>query len=243
MRRGGLSVVAMLVVVMLAVMTAVPVAQADDAAGGERLVLTDLPDVAAAQIDDPVSGAELEDLTALASQKGMSLQAAIDRYAWNDNFALAVSTVREASPESFTGAEIVDGGGAWVAFAAGAPERALEIIDTFKKSHATVAVDVQTDLGFTEIELEKAIATVHYAIFDTVEVRDASTSFDFGTRQITTVVALDSGVADSVLDQLRTGATESLIDSGLAGILDSIDVSVVRSNLPTLGGTDDNTEH
>lgn len=235
MRRGGLSVV-----VMLALVTAAPVTQADNAVGAASLPI---PDVARPQIDDPISDAELEDLRALASQQGMSLQAAIDRYGWNDNFAIAVSTVREASAEAFTGAEIVDGGGAWVAFAAGAPERALEVIDTFKKSHPTVTVEVQTDLGFTEVELEKAIETVHYAMFESANVRDVSTSFDFDTRQITAMVALDTGVADSVLDDLRADATKKLADAGLGGILDSMTVSVVRSNLPALGGTDSNTEH
>lgn len=235
MRRGGLYVV-----VMVALVTAAPVAQADNAVGGESLPI---PDVARPQIDDPMIDAELEDLRALASQQGTSLQAAIDRYAWNDNFAITVSEVREASPDAFTGAEIVDGGGAWVAFAAGAPERALEIIDTFKKSHATVTVEVRTDLGFTEVELEKAIETVHYAMFESANVRDVSTSFDFDTRQITAVVALDSDASDSALDDLRADATKKLVDSGLEGILDSIAISVVRSNLPALGGSDSNTEH
>ena len=254
MRRGGLSVVAMLVVVMLSLMAVVPVAQADDAAvvpvaqaddaaGGERLVLTDLPDVAQPQIDDPISEAELEDLQAVAEQEGMSLQAAIDRYAWNDNYALAVASVREAHPGAIAGAEIIDGDGAWVAFAAGAPEGAIAIIDEFEKAHEAVAVEVRADFGFTEVELEKAIAAVHYAVFEAENVRDATTSFDFDTREITTVVALDSGVADSALDDLRAGATQNLIDSGFGGILDSMTVTVVRSNLPTLGGTYSNTEH
>jgi streptogrisin C len=199
-------------------------------------ITSDLPDVTQPQIDDPISEAELEDLKTLASQQGMSLQAAIDRYAWNDNFALAVSTIREASPEAFTGAEIVDGGRAWIAFAAGAPNRALEIIDTFTKSHATVTIEVRPDVGVTEVELEMAVATVHSSVFEAANVRDATTSFDFDTRQITTVVVLDGGVADSALDDLRAGATDSLIDSGLGGLLDSIAVTVVRSSLPALGG-------
>ncbi len=238
MRRGGLSVV-----VILALMTAVPVAQADEAVVGERLPLTDLPDVAQPQINDPISEAELEDLKALASQKGMSLQAAIDRYAWNDNFALAVATVRETHPEALTGAEIVDGEGAWVAFAAGAPESAIEIIDEFEKAHATVAVEVRPDFGFAEVELEKAIVAVHYAVFEAANVRDATTSFDFETRQITSVVALESGVADAALDDLRARASGSLVDSGLGRLLDSIAVTVVRSNFPVLGGTEDNNAH
>lgn len=240
MRRGGL-----LVVVILALMTAVPVAQADEAVVGERLPLTDLPDKAQPQINDPISDAELEDLQAIADQKGMSLQAAIDRYAWNDNFALAVASVREAHPEAFTGAEIVDAESAWVAFASDAPDGATAVVEAFEKAHATVAVDIRANVGFTEVDLEKAILAVHYAVFEADNVRDATTSFDFATRQITIVVALDSGVADSALDELRAGATESLIDAGLRGILDSIAVSLVRSNLPALGGTmgDANAEH
>ncbi len=233
MRRRGLSVV-----VLLALMTPFPVAQADDASGGASLPLTDRPDVAQPQIEDPISDAELADLETIANQTGMSLRAAIDRYAWNDNFALAVSAVREAAPEAFTGAEIVDGGRAWIAFTIDAPERAMNIIDAFEESHAGVTVEVRTDLRFTEDELERAITTIHYAILDYAHVRDASTSFDVDMRQITTVVLLDSGVTDSVLDDLRATANESLIDSGLAGVLDSIEMSVIRSNLPTLAVTD-----
>lgn len=105
------------IVVALVLMTMVPVTRADEGRSTD-LALMDLPDAAQPQIDDPISEAELEDLTTIADQKGMSLQAAIDRYAWNDNFALAMATVRQSSPEAFTGAEIVDGGTAWVAFAA-----------------------------------------------------------------------------------------------------------------------------
>ena len=61
------------------------------------------------EIRDAVSDAELQDLQAVAEQYGMTLQEAFDRYAWNDNFSRAVSRVREAAPETFAGAEIVDG--------------------------------------------------------------------------------------------------------------------------------------
>ena len=238
MRQRGLAAI-----VALVLMGAAPVAQADQGSPVEGLPPTEVPDVAQPQIDDPISEAELEDLKFLASQEGMSLKAAIDRYGWNDNFALAVATIREASPEAFTGAEIVDGEGAWVAFAAGAPDKAVEIIEAFEKAHAAVAVEVRPDFGFTEVELEKAIEAVHYAVFDAANVRDATTSFDFDTRQITTVVALEGGVADAALAELRAGATDRLVDAGLGGLLDIIAVKVVQSNLPALGGTDDNNAH
>lgn len=230
------------IVVALVLMTMVPVTRADEGRSTD-LALMHLPDAAQPQIDDPISEAELEDLTTLADQKGMSLQAAIDRYAWNDNFALAIATVRQSSPEAFTGAEIVDGGTAWVAFAASVPDRAIEIIDKFTKAHDTVMVDVRSDFGFTEVELEKAIETFHYAVLEAASVREASTSFDFDTRQITTVVALDAGAPDSVLDDLRAAAVDRLVDTGLGGILDDIATSVIRSGLPVLGGTDDNGAH
>ena len=69
-----------------------------------------LPEVAPPEIDDPPSSAELEDLQSVADRKGITLQEAIDRYAWNDNFALAVSGIRQAFPEDFTGSEFVDVG-------------------------------------------------------------------------------------------------------------------------------------
>ncbi|MGA9596297.1 MAG: hypothetical protein WBV06_09075, partial [Acidimicrobiia bacterium] len=96
------------------------------------------------EIDDSISDAEMQDLETLASQKGMSIQAAIDRYGWNDNFALAVAMIRGASPEAFAGAEIVDSDHAWIAFAGAATEAARGFIDTFSNSHGAVSVEVRT---------------------------------------------------------------------------------------------------
>lgn len=240
MRRNGLTAV-----LLLALIAAVP-AQADNAGADQLIQAVERPplsEVQQPQIDDPISEAELEDLEALASQLGLSLEATIARYAWNDNFALTVSKIREACPDAFAGAEIVDAGRVWVGFAGSVPEGAPDIIDRFTSSHGSVAVEVRADIGFTELEIEAAIATVHYAVFERAEVRDAYTSFDFETGEIETVVVLESGVADSILDDLLAGAIADLIDADAAGILDSITVSVVRSSLPRLGGTDSNTEH
>ncbi len=235
MRRRGLAAVALLML-----LGAPPAAQGSPV---ETLTPTDLADVAQPRVDDPISEAELEDLKFLASQEGVTLEAAIDRYAWNDNFALAVATIREAAPEAFTGAQVVDGEGAWVAFAASAPDEAVRIVEAFEKAHSAVAVDVRHDFGFTEVDLEIAIEAVHYAVLEAANVRDVTTSFDFDTRQITTVVAVGGGMTDAALDELRAAATDALVDAGLARILDSIAVRVVQSNLPALGGSDDNNAH
>jgi streptogrisin C len=200
-------------------------------------------EVAPPAVDDPISDAELQDLQTVASQSGISLQAAIDRYAWNDNFALAVATIREAFPGAFAGAEIVDAGNAWIAFAGRSPEAARGMIDTFGSNHSGVSVDVRTDLGFTEVELERAIEKVHFAVLERPEVRDASTSHDFATGRIATSVVLEDTASDSVLDDLRVVATKGLSDATRANILDSITISVVRSNRRVTGGVESSSEH
>ena len=114
------------------------------------------------KIDDPPSPTELEDLQFIADQKGISLQEAIDRYAWQGNFSLAVSRIREAAPESFAGAEIVDGANAWISFTGSPPKEALDIVDIFTGSHNGVAVEVRTDESITEVEISDAVPAVHY---------------------------------------------------------------------------------
>ena len=79
-------------------------------------------------------------------------------------------------------------------------------------------------------------------MFETPEVRDAATSYDFETGQITTTVVLESTAPSSALDDLRVVASEKLIDA--AGVdLDSITTSVIRSNSPVIGSNDSNSEH
>ena len=201
-------------------------------AGGEESAP---PEASPPEIDDPPSPAELSDLQAIADQKGISLQEAIDRYAWNNNFSLAVSRVRAAAPGTFAGAEIVDGAHAWIAFTGRPPKAALDIIELFRSSHSGVSVEVRTDLAFSEAELEEAIPAVHYAVLKASGVLDANTSFDSATGQIRTIVVLEDTASDSLLDDLRTIATKRLIDVTRPDILDSISISVVRSKGPISG--------
>ena len=187
------------------------------------------PEMAPPEIDDPPSSAELEDLQSAADQKGISLQEAIDRYAWNDNFSLTVSGIRRAFPDDFTGSEIVDAGHAWVGFSGSAPERLGEMIERFTSSHSRVSVEVRTNLGFTEMELQKALPAVHFAVREVPEVLDAITYFDFETHQIRATVLLESTVSDAILDDLTAVAAKRLIDATRPDILNSIEISVIRS--------------
>ena len=202
---------------------------------------TPLPEAAPPEIDDPPSDAELDDLQFMADQEGITLQEAIDRYAWRDNFSLATSRIREAAPEDFARAEIVDGGHAWIAFKGQPPQAALDILDVFRNSHSGVTVEVRTGLGYSEAELQKAIPAVHYAVLRSPGVRNASTSFESSTSQIRTVVALELTASPFVLDDLRDIATQRLVEETRPDILDTISVSVVRSLFP-VGGVDNMTE-
>ena len=107
-----------------------------------------------------------------------------------------------------------------------------------ERERISVLILARTDLGFTEVELERAIEAVHFAVLGAPEVRDASTSFDFGAGQIRTTVILESTASDSVLDDLRAVAVKNLIDATRADILNSMTTSVVRSNREVIGGSD-----
>ena len=185
--------------------------------------------------EQSISNAELQDLQAVAEQYGISLQEAIDRYAWRNNFSQAASRIRKAAPTSFAGAEIVGDDRAWVAFTGSAPESAIEIIDEFSRSHSGIHVEIRTGYGFSEVELREAIPAVHYAVLAMPDVRDATTSFESDTAQITTRVVLDGVDSDSVQAEFMTVATEALIDATRPDILDSISVSVVISKDRDLG--------
>ena len=202
-----------------------------------------MPEAPPPGIEDPPSDAELNDLQFIANREGISLQDAIDRYAWHDNFSLTVSRIREVAPTSFARAEIAGADHAWIAFRGLPPRAALDVLDIFRNSHTAISVEVRTGLGFTEAEIEMAIPAVHYAVLESPGVRDATTSFDFPKGRITTTVVLESTASDSVLDDLRVIATQRLIDETRPDILDTISISVVRSRHPVLGGNESHSDN
>ena len=126
--------------------------------------------------------AELDDLQFVATEMDMTLQEAIARYSWNDDFARIVSDIRESFPQDFAGAAITGNTEAWVAFAGQTPSAAQGIVDTFGTNFPGVSVELRTDLGFTEQEIENAIPGAHYAVLESAGVLDAASSFDHDRR-------------------------------------------------------------
>ena len=197
---------------------------------------TSLPDMASPDSEDSISAAELEDLQAVATQTGISLREAIDRYAWNNDFAIHVAVVRQIAPESFAGAEIVSVGKAWIAFAGSAPETALNELKAFSDSHDSVSVQVRTDKGFTEVELQEAIEAAHFAVLEKPEVNDANTGFDFATGEIRSLVVLQKTASDIILDDLQVSVNMAITDATREDILNSISFSVVQSGYQLVWG-------
>ena len=103
------------------------------------------------------------------------------------------------------------------------------MIERFTSSHSGVSVEVRKNLGFTEMELQKALPAVHFAVREAPEVLDAITYFDFETHQIRATVLLESTVPDAILDDLTAVAAKRLIDATRPDILNSIEISVIRS--------------
>lgn len=204
--------------------------------------LPDLPDVAQPTVSDPISAAELEDLNTIADQNGISLEAAMDRYAWNDNFSLAVHMVRESFPEAFASAEILDADDARVAFASDAPEGALELIVAFSRAYPGISVEIREDVGYSEWALEEAIEDVHYAVLDSPGVLEAATSFEKESRTISTTVTLTDDVSSLTVNELSAIASKSIASTRSdGGAPFATDVHV--SQRPVLGGDDSSSYH
>jgi len=241
MKQLALLVIAVLAMGLLAASAAAaPQAEAEGggatpSALGSVSSPLDLPDVAPPTIDGPISEAEMQDLQTVAEQKGISLQSAIDRYAWNDNFALAVANIRDELPADFTAAAIVNGRQAWIAFADKEPATARVIVGAFTASHEGISVDVHTDLGFTEAEIEKAVESVHYAVMASPDVRDATTSYDWEVGAIVSRVVLDGSISGPVLETVRAIAVQALVVRMGAGYAAIFPVSVVQSENSTIG--------
>jgi len=193
----------------------------------------DLPDVAPPTIDSGPNEAELQDLANIAEQEGITLDQAIERYAWNDNFSLALEEVRAVSDALAEAAITADG--VWVAFAAEVPVEAAGILDRFTAAHPTVDLAVRTGTGFSESALEDALVRVHTAVYDSPGVLEAVTSYDRPARQIVTTVSLLPEADPGLVSTLRAVSAARLADDGGQDIADVLTTRVVLQDTGLTG--------
>ncbi|NLX14995.1 MAG: hypothetical protein GXY44_15280 [Phycisphaerales bacterium] len=186
---------------------------------------SELSEIPAPEVDDPISEAEMQDLQTIASDLGMTLKEAIARFAWNDNFSLAVDQIRARYLEHFSGAAIVGASEAWVAFSGDTPLGAQEFIDRFADSMpgSSVTVKVVEGRGFTEFDLEQGVQSVHYELMNDQSVASVSSGYDIATGVITSVVMLAEGADDSVVASLAKAAHHNL-PAGISVVVSRSDV-------------------
>ncbi len=162
-----------------------------------------------AGLGDPPNEAELQDLARIATQQGITLAEAIERYASSNDVSVAINSIREGFPDEFAGAAIIDGDHVWIAFADEAPDAALVIIDLFSTASG-ITFEIRTDFGFTEAEISDAVPAAHYAVYESPDVRDAVTSYNYDTGQITTTFAWEETASESTTDVLRIAAMNAI---------------------------------
>ena len=168
----------------------------------------------------------------MADQEGISLEHAIDRYGWQSAFSRLASSVRTTSPGAFAGARIEDTGGS-ISFKGAVPDEAQYIIDSFRSDYGGVTVELHTDMGYSETEVDAAVKAVHYALLRESDVADVGTSFESETATVIADVVLAGPVPDTALAELTALAQEKVAALGLA---DRLGVTVTRTK--SVGGDD-----
>jgi len=219
-------------IVLVALATTVPGAASasEPSVVGEPVVL-DMPDVKPPQIGDPIGEAEMQDLRTVADQREISLDEAIERYAWHDDFAMAADKIRTNQSAAFAHAVIDGPNSAGIWFSGDAPERSRAVLADFERHFPHVSVTVRTGHGISENEIDNAVVAAHVAVHDREEVDDASTWYDHETRQISVVVPASRGPFDRIdLSSLEVAASDAVDAAiGEARLL-GVSVRVTRSN-------------
>ena len=190
------------------------------------LLDVDMPDVAP-PVATELNAAQLQDLITGAEQEGISLEEAIERWAWHEPFSMLVNDLRESYPRTFAGARISGDGNPWVAFKGKVPEGAAEAVADFKAiGFGYRSVDIAEDRGFSEAELIDRLTTAHFAAFRMKDlIANVSSGMDIETGEITVEVEIapGRGGAGADVDVL----VAELVRSAEPGALRGVSVEVV----------------
>ena len=150
-----------------------------------------------------ISAALREQLTWQAEQEGISLDKAIEKYAWQGPLAYLVNEIRQDYPDDFAGARIEEDLTAWVAFSGTAPAGAASSIRAFPR-----AVQIIENRGFTETGLNRRLTAVHDSVMANDKVEDAVSTYDLATGRLEVTVAIEDSAdtpaqKTALLDLLR----------------------------------------
>jgi hypothetical protein len=137
--------------------------------GRTHLVVGDLPP------------AEVVDLKLVAASQGITLEQAIDRYGWQDQFRHVTERVRSAFPHDIAGMAMTgDGRGARLSFKGEIPPDAVALVRALP-----VGVDLVGGAGFSEEELQMAQCKAVRAVADRLRIGDVGAGYDAETGVVT----------------------------------------------------------
>ena len=219
-------------VVIVAVVVAMAAASSGD---GERLVSHH--NTATVSRQHTLSDAELNDLQFVADAKRITLDQAIERYAWRDNCSAMVMAIRDDDPDALVDAAITSASSAHIEFSGSISGDAQDAIDNFKSEYPGIAISIQTGLGLTGREVEDAVVGAHFAVLDEDGVQDSVAYFDSDANEIVVIVQMATPPSDEKQSSLEKAAERRATEATRPDITDSltISLSVVQHDL---GGTE-----
>ena len=103
---------------------------------------------------------------------GITLDEAIARYAWRDDFSKMVTAIKEDNPDSIAGAASTSGSTATIRFSGLISADAQRVIDDFEAKNPNLTISKQTNLGYNERESEEAVVGAYYAVMAESGVED-----------------------------------------------------------------------
>ena len=190
---------------------------------------------------DGVSPEELQDLSVLADQEGISIQDAIRGYGWRDDLSAVTQVIWETYPDDFAHSRKPSPNSAWLSFSGEVPQGAKDMISDFTDIYPHVTVDVIPNAGFTRNEKRAGMRAVHSAMLDHSDVKNVGARVNLDTMTIEARVMLKDTAADAVLEDLKSSGETRLISATRSDILNTFSVSVAE--VDSLGTLDSGVQH
>lgn len=156
---------------------------------------------------------ELEDLTLIAEDEGISVETAIQRFGWQEQFSNAVAAIREAYPDTFAGSSMNDGfvGGS-VTFVGEVPAAAVKYV-------SDLPVDVRLIGGapYSRTQIDASVTAAHRALYSASRPDSVSTYFDVDAGTVVATLYTDDKGDRDESRQLTQSMDESVAQVGPTG--------------------------
>ena len=186
------------------------------------------PPVGATDHSNVNSPAELRDMQAIANQYGITLDEAIARYAWRDDFSAAVGAIRDNDPSSLASAAITSTSSATINFSGSISADAQRVVDDFENENPNITTSKRTNLGYTETEAEEAVVGAYFAVKEENGVKDGTAYFDDETNQIVIAVNMVTPPSDEEKAALERVAERGAKEATKPDITDIDHIAVGR---------------